>query len=77
MASKKLSFEQSIDKLEKIVRLLESGDMTLSESLKLFEEGTGLVAACTKMLDEAEQKVSVIKMGSDGEPVKVPFEDEI
>lgn len=76
MASKKLSFEQSMDKLEKIVRSLESGDMPLSESLKLFEEGTGLVASCTKMLDEAEQKVSMIKMGSNGEPVELPFTNE-
>ena len=54
MAVKKLSFEQSLTRLDEIVRHLEKGDLPLSESLSLYEEGTGLIKSCSKMLDEAE-----------------------
>ena len=73
---KKMSFEQSIGRLDEIVRHLESGDMPLSDSLSLFEEGTKLISECTKMLDEAEQKVVKLKKGADRTPVELPFEDE-
>lgn len=76
MATKKMTFEQSIQRLDEIVRHLESGDMPLSQSLALFEEGTGLIAACTGMLDEAEQKVVKLKKGADRAPVEMPFEGE-
>ena len=76
MATKKLTFEQSIQRLDEIVRHLESGDMPLSDSLALFEEGTGLIAACTSMLDEAEQKVVKLKKGADRAPIEMPFEGE-
>ncbi len=75
MAGKKLSFEQSLGRLEEIVRHLEKGDLPLDESLALFEEGTGLIASCGKMLDQAEQKVVKLKKGPDREPVELPFED--
>ena len=51
MASKKMSFEESLNRLDEIVRHLEKGDLPLSESLTLFEEGTGLLSSCSKMLD--------------------------
>jgi len=76
MAQKKLSFEQSLTRLEEIVRHLEKGDMPLSESLSLYEEGTALLASCSKMLDDAEQKVVKLKKGADRAPVEMPFEDE-
>ncbi len=76
MAEKKMSFEQSLARLEEIVRHLEKGDMPLSDSLKCFEEGTALITACSKMLDEAEQKVVKLQKGSDRAPVELPFEDE-
>ncbi|MBQ3211565.1 MAG: exodeoxyribonuclease VII small subunit [Oscillospiraceae bacterium] len=76
MATKKLNFEQSIQRLDEIVRHLEKGDMPLSDSLSLFEEGTKLISACTAMLDEAEQKVVKLKKGADRNPVELPFEDE-
>ena len=76
MATKKLNFEQSVSRLEDIVSLLERGELPLDESMKLFKEGTTLVATCTKMLDEAEQKVVMLKKGADGEPVELPFEDD-
>ncbi len=76
MAAKKLSFEESLAKLEEIVRHLEKGDMPLSDSLKLFEEGTALLASCGKMLEDAEQKVVKLRKGSDRAPVETPFEEE-
>lgn len=76
MAVKKLSFEQSLARLEEIVRHLEKGDMPLSDSLSSFEEGTALIASCSKMLDEAEQKVVKLQKGSDRAPVELPFEEE-
>lgn len=77
MAKKKLSFEQSLERLDEIVRHLEKGDMPLSDSLALFEEGTTLLNSCSKMLDEAEQKVVLLKKGPDGNPIETVFEDEI
>jgi exodeoxyribonuclease VII small subunit len=76
MAEKKLSFEESVSRLDEIVRHLESGDLPLSESLAMFEEGTKLITQCSKMLDAAEQKVVKLKKGPDREPVELPFEDE-
>ena len=76
MAKKTLSFEESMQRLEEIVRLLERGDVPLEESLALFEEGSGLIARCSKLLDNAEQKVIKLKKGSDGTPVELPFDTE-
>ena len=78
MAAKKqaLSFEESLGRLEEIVRHLEKGDLPLSETLSLYEEGTGLIASCSKLLDEAEQKVVKLKKGPDRSPVELDFEDE-
>lgn len=75
MSENKPSFEESINRLDEIVRNLEKGDAPLSESLKLFEEGTSLIANCDKLLNEAEQMVVKLKKGSDGEPIELPFED--
>ena len=76
MAGKKLSFEQSMARLDEIVRHLEKGDMPLNDSLALFEEGTALIRSCEKQLDEAEQKVVKLRQGPDREPEELPFEDE-
>lgn len=76
MAGKKLSFEQSMARLDEIVRHLEKGDMPLNDSLALFEEGTALIRSCEKQLDEAEQKVVKLRKGSDRQPEELPFEDE-
>ncbi len=76
MAKKTLSFEESMQRLEEIVRLLERGDVTLEESLALFEEGSGLIAQCSKLLDRAEQKVIKLKKGSDGTPMELPIDAE-
>ena len=76
MSKEKPSFEQALGRLDEIVRHLEKGDLPLSESLKLFEEGSGLLKDCSAMLDEAEQKVVKLKKGEDRQPVELPFEGE-
>ena len=53
--SRSNDFEKSISELEKIVSLLESGDITLDESIKLFERGTELAGECRKTLETAKQ----------------------
>ena len=72
----KMSFEQGLARLDEIVRHLEKGDLPLSDSLALFEEGTGLLSACNSMLEEAEQKVVKLRKGADRQPEELPFEDE-
>ena len=71
----KMSFEQSMQRLEQIVRALERGDAQLDESLKLFQEGTQLVRACAKQLDEAEFQIKKVMTASDGSPVLEDFAD--
>lgn len=74
MAEKKLTFEQSMGRLEEIVKELEAGDGSLDEAMKLFEEGSRLADRCSSMLDKAEQKVArLLSADSDEE---VPFETE-
>lgn len=58
--SEKMNFEKSMQELEKIAAALESGSSGLEESLKLFESGVKLSGQCMKMLDDAEQKVSIL-----------------
>ena len=76
MTEKKLSFEQAMDRLEEIVKLLEQGDVPLEEALTLFEEGTALMKKCSALLDKAEQKVSKLVAGSDGTPHGQPMDRE-
>ena len=73
MAKDKMSFEDSVKRLDEIVKLLERGDAPLSESLKLFEEGTSLISNCDTLLNEAEQKVVKLRKCQDGEPEELPF----
>ena len=73
---KNMSFEESMQRLEQIVRVLERGDAPLEESLKLFQEGTGLIRSCGKLLDEAQLQVSRIVPGADGAPMEEAFTDE-
>ena len=77
MSKKKVSFEQNMQRLEQIVRAMEQGDVPLEESLKLFREGTALVASCGKLLDEAELQVTKVIPGPDGSPTEEAFSHEL
>ena len=76
MARRKLSFEEAMKRLEEIVSHLEKGDIPLEDSLSLFEEGSQLLALCSCMLENAEQKVSLLKRNDDGSTEEVPFDEE-
>lgn len=76
MNEQNMTFEQSMQRLEQIVRAMERGDVPLEESLKLFQEGTDLVGSCGKLLDEAELQVKRIMTAPDGSPVEVDFNEE-
>ena len=75
MSKKNATFEESMERLEQIVRAMEKGDVPLEESLKLFQEGTSLVKSCAKLLDEAEQQVTKIVTQADGSPSEEVFSD--
>jgi exodeoxyribonuclease VII small subunit len=66
-------FEESLTKLEEIVAKLEGGDLSLEDSVKLFEEGTRLSAECRKQLEEAEGKVEMLVKQRDGSMKREPF----
>ena len=74
MADNDLNFEDSLKRLENIVRILEKGEADLDESVKLFEEGAQLIKKCGSMLDSAEQKVMTVRAGLTGEPELTAFE---
>ncbi len=73
-ARKKLDFESSMARLEEIVSLLERGDAPLEKAMTLFEEGARLLRECTRQLDAAEQKVTLLTAGKDGEIIEEPFQ---
>lgn len=56
-----MKIEEGLEKLEKIASKLESGDITLDESLKLFSEGTIIAEECTKILSEGKGKLAILK----------------
>jgi exodeoxyribonuclease VII small subunit len=70
---KPVSFEQSLADLETLVTKMETGDLSLDESLAAFESGVKLTRDCQTMLDEAEQKVQILTE-KDGELISAPFD---
>ncbi len=69
------NFESSLQELEDIVEKLEMGNISLDESVKLFEKGMKLSKSCQTMLENAEKKVSVLLADESGELVPQPFEE--
>lgn len=68
MADKKLTFETSLQELERIVRRLEEGDSSLEDSLKLFEDGVRLSRECQERLNQAERRIEVLLKDENGNP---------
>lgn len=60
------SFEKSYSRLEKILELLNGGEVALEESLKLYEEADKLIRACSSRLNQAEQKIQTLIKNRDG-----------
>lgn len=74
-AQPQLSFEQAVQRLEQVVRELESGDLSLEAALALFQEGVGLARQCSTQLDAAESRIEKL-MEQNGRPVTAPVEFE-
>ena len=66
--AKQQTFESSLSSLEKIVRKLEQGDLSLEESLKLFEDGVKLSRECQERLNQAERRIEILLKDNDGNP---------
>ncbi|MBM3314136.1 exodeoxyribonuclease VII small subunit [candidate division WOR-3 bacterium] len=71
-----LSFEQALAELESIVKQMEAGNLTLEQSLALFERGVQLARACKVKLAEAELKVSQLVKDKQGLLAEEPFAEE-
>ena len=71
--SQNIRFEDAIAMLEDAVRLLESGSLSLDESIEKYEEAIKYVRICTEKLEKAEQKVKVLLQGADGAITDAPF----
>lgn len=77
MAKKEnLTFEAASTRLEEIVKLLERGNCSLDESLKLYEEGVGLVRFCNNALDNAEKTIKMLASDGNGNIVEKDFAEE-
>jgi exodeoxyribonuclease VII small subunit len=68
-----IKFEDALSKLESIVGKLETGELSLEESLNAFEEGIRLSRICSKQLDEAERKIEILIKGENGQLQIEPF----
>ena len=71
-----LTFEGASARLEEIVKILERGNSSLDESLKLYEEGVLLVRFCNDSLDNAEKKIKMLVMNSNGDMTEKDFIEE-
>ncbi len=61
-----MTFEEALSRLEEIVRQLESGELTLDETVRLYEEGQRLLAFCQRKLADAEKRIKVITATEEG-----------
>ena len=75
MNRKNMTFEESMQRLEQIVRAMERGEGPLEESLRLFQEGTQLAAAGEKLLENAQLQVKKVVTAPDGSPVLEEYAD--
>ncbi len=76
MAEAEMTFEQAFGQLEEVVQQLESGELSLEQSLALFEQGMRLAKLCEGKLDAAEQKVSQLAVVDGAAPTLVALGDE-
>lgn len=75
MARKDKRFEDALDELEKVVERLESGELSLEDSLAAFEEGVKLVRYCNQKLSEVEKKIELLVKDKEGKLQLKPLEE--
>jgi exodeoxyribonuclease VII small subunit len=69
----KQTFEKAMEKLEKIVKELESSDLPLEKAIKKFEEGVQLSKFCSEKLDETEKKITILLKDQNDQLLEKPF----
>jgi len=74
--SKPKNFESSLEELERIVRELEQGELTLEKSLELFEQGVKLSRECQERLNQAERRIEMLTRDNQGRAIVTAFEPE-
>jgi exodeoxyribonuclease VII small subunit len=74
--TKPKTFESSLEELERIVRQLEQGELTLEKSLELFEQGVKLSRDCQERLSEAERRIEILMRDNQGRASVRPFDPE-
>ena len=75
-STKPTTFESSLEELERIVRQLEEGELTLEKSLELFEQGVRLSRDCQERLSQAERRIEILVRDNQGRPSVRPFDPE-
>ncbi len=75
-AKKKPSFEDQLNALEQLISSMEKGEMPLEESLRAYEEGMKMASQLEQELQNATQRLTVLRTGKDGEDVEVPIEED-
>lgn len=75
-AKKKLTFEQQLADVEALISQMESGNMSLEESMKRYEEGMKALQALEKELASATQKLTVLRRSAEGQDVEIPLEED-
>ena len=74
--TKPKTFESSLEELERIVRQLEQGELTLEKSLELFEQGVKLSRDCQERLSQAERRIEILMQDNQGRASVRPFDPE-
>lgn len=72
-----LKYEEALKRLEKLVAELDTSELDLESRLKRFEEGTRLVRALLKKLEQAKKKVELLVKTDVGDTALVPFDDDL
>jgi exodeoxyribonuclease VII small subunit len=75
-STKPKTFESSLEELERIVRQLEQGELTLEKSLELFEQGVTLSRDCQERLNQAERRIEILMRDNQGRAAVRPFDPE-
>jgi len=75
-SAKPKTFEASLEELERIVRQLEEGELTLEKSLELFEQGVKLSRECQERLNQAERRIEILMRDNQGRATVRPFDPE-
>jgi exodeoxyribonuclease VII small subunit len=75
--AKPKNFETSLEELERIVRELEQGELTLEKSLELFEQGVKLSRECQERLTQAERRIEILMRDNQGRAAVRPFDPEV